>query len=224
MNYICTHTDFILPDFVDNSNYTIITDGTELQSQYTTPIMVADNELAPMKHCYSEGFQIYDIYKRQPDYEWVGIQHYRRYFKPDGDFNKTNIIPRPFLFNVRQQYARCHNIEDYDEMISIVNKLYPEKETDLPNMLFPCNCCILKHEIFNEWCDFIFNCTFEFNDRHNLHTDEDVKRFIDTKQKNGDYQNRLCGFLLERLSTIFFLNYFKDKPTEVQMKDLHLLS
>ena len=220
MIYLTAHKPFQCPEFVNNSNYTIITDGTDIGTHYPTKVIKANNELAPMKYTYSEGFQIYDIWINQPDYEWIGINHYRRYFKPDEEFEKINILPKPMQFNVRRQYAACHNVEDYDEIIEIINKYYPEMNTNLPDLFFPCNCCILTHDIFNQWCDFIFNCTFIFNERHHLYSDDDVAQFVNTKPKNGIYQNRLHGFLLERLSTIFFLNYFNKKPTELRCKDL----
>lgn len=220
MIFLTAHKPFCPPQFVNDSQYVIITDGTDIGLQYPTKVITANNELEPMKYTYSEGYQIYDILINQPDYEWIGINHYRRYFKPDDDFNHINILPKPFQFNVQRQYAACHNIEDYQEMIKIVNKYYPEMNTNLQDLFFPCNCCILEHEVFNQWCDFIFNCTFLFNERHHLYTDDDVAQFVNAKPKNGAYQNRLHGFLLERLSTIFFLNYFKDKPTELRCKDL----
>ena len=50
--YVCTHKDFNLEPFQSlKGNYVIVSDGTELQNTYPYPIIQADNELAPLKHC-----------------------------------------------------------------------------------------------------------------------------------------------------------------------------
>lgn len=212
--YICTHKDFQIPEWVEG-NYKIITDGTKLQGEYRFPVIEADNILKPMKHAYSEGFQIYQIWSTDTTSDWIGINHYRRYFRPSAltstgvkTDEEINILPIPMRFNVRSQYQSCHNVEDYDEIVSIINEYYPEYDTNIPDIFFPCNCCVLRREIFDEWCDFLFNTLFIYNQRHHLYTDDDVRKFVDTKGRGGDYQARLQAFLMERISTIFFLNYF----------------
>ena len=222
MIYICTHKDFLVPEFVTKDNYTIITDGTKLHNKYPCNVINAKNELEPLKHALSEGYQIYDIWKRNPNYEWIGINHYRRYFLPTDE--KINIIPRPLSFNVYNQYQACHNIEDWVVMLRLLDKLHPEMHAEqLPDVFFPCNCCILRHEIFDQWCSFLFEMVNAFNEFNQLKSDADVHHFVEGKLKRGEYQERIHGFLLERLSTVFWVHYFNKHPNDLKIRDLHMI-
>ena len=93
----------------------------------------------------------------------------------------------------------------------------------LPDVFFPCNCCILRHEIFDRWCSFLFEMTNAFNDFNKLKNDDDVFHFVEGKLKRGDYQARLNAFLLERLSTVFFVHYFNKHPNDLKIRDLHMI-
>ena len=78
MIYICTHTDF--EEYKKNGDYTIIS-SNELNNEYSFPVINADNELSDMQFGYAEGYMIYDIWKKHSlNQEWIGINHYRRYF------------------------------------------------------------------------------------------------------------------------------------------------
>lgn len=213
-NYVLTHQDFVLPDFVDDT-YKIITDGTELQNNYNLPVIKADNELAPMKWCYSEGFMIYDIWKKYTDSDYISINHYRRYFQ---SIKPENTLPPKWFFDIYRQYACCHNGEDLLKVKGIINTYYPEYDTNGSDGLFTCNMSILDRDTFNDYCKFVFSVLDIFNDKNNLHSDEDVRAYVEKnkiKYKttfNIDYQSRLHGFLMERVGTIFFNNRFKDRP------------
>ena len=210
--YICTHKDFTLPEGLQG-NYTIITDGTDLQNSYQYPIIKADNELLPMKHSYSEGVMLYDIWKKDTQSEYIGINHYRRYLQSQFfDGEDENVIPIPMAFNLYAQYAMCHNFLDLLECKSIIEKYYADFNTNVQGFL-PCNMAILEHSIYNEWCAFVFGVLEIFNERKHLYTDEDVRNYVAKYFPNNvDYQSRLNAFLMERLSTIFFANKFDGKP------------
>lgn len=212
MNYICTHKDFEIPQGL-KGDYTIITDGTDLQNNYQYPIIKADNELMPLKHAYSEGLMIYDIWKKDNDSEYIGINHYRRYLEAQfiEELNE-NVLPIPMAFNMDTQYACCHNIADLTTCRVIIEQYYPEYNTNIPIGFFPCNMAILEHDTFNEWCTFIFGVLDIFNEKMKFTSDEDVRKYIEQYfPKNVDYQSRLHAFLLERLSTIYFANKFNNK-------------
>jgi hypothetical protein len=225
MIYIATHTDF--NEYKKNGEYTIIS-AKELKNNYSFPWILADNELKPIQFAYAEGYVIHDIYQKTND-EWVGLNHYRRYF--DNPTNETT-LPTPMHCNMHQQYAGCHNIEDLINCENIIDKYYPEYSMDYNNInvLFPCNMFIMNRTDFNNYHNFIFGVLDKFNDENNLHSDEDVYNYV-TNNKNKyrttahtdiKYQSRLQGFLMERLGTIFFLKYFKDKP--VIYKDIKVVS
>ena len=211
--YICTNKDFNIPEGL-KGNYKIITDGTELTNKYPYSITKANNELTPLKHAYSEGHMIYEIWKNDTDSDYIGINHYRRFL--DIQFKEEvqeNVLPIPWGFNLYNQYAACHNIKDLDECIDIINKHYPQYNTNVLLGYYPCNICILDRSAFNEWCEFIFGVLDIFNERKGFTCDEDVRNYVRKtfKEDKVDYQSRLHGFLLERLSTIFFVNKFQSK-------------
>lgn len=212
--YICTIKNFNIPEGL-KGNYKIITDGTDLNNTYPYPIIKADNELTPMKHAYSEGHMIYDIWKNDTESSMIGINHYRRYL--DVQFKeeiKENVLPIPMAFDVYNQYAACHNISDLNECLNIINKYYPEYNPNIPLVgLYACNICVLERDIFNEWCKFIFGVLDIFNERRHFTCDADVKKYTEQYFPNNvEYQSRIQAFLMERLSTIFFTKKFNEKP------------
>ena len=228
MIYIATHTDF--DEYIkNNDNYKIIA-KEELKKDYTVPVIVADNDIAPMQFAYSEGFLIRDIQLKTND-EWVGLNHYRRYF--DNPQNETT-IPTAMNVNMHQQYASCHNINDLLQCEDIINEYFPEYslQFDRINQLYICNMFIMKREDFEEYCNFVFGVLEKFNDKNNLHTDEDVYNYVSNNAKNGlygrkqidtKYQARLHGFLMERLGTIFFIIHFINKGEKVTFKPIHMV-
>lgn len=211
--YICTHKDFEIPEGL-KGNYKIITDGTELTNNYPYPINKAENELTPLKHGYSEGVMIYDIWKNDTDSDYIGINHYRRYFDVQRieDDIQQNILPIPMAFNMYDQYKGCHHIADLNECKNIIEKYYGEYNTNVIGF-YPCNMAVLDHDTFDEWCKFIFGVLDIFNERRHFTCEEDIRRYVEQYfPNNTDYQSRIQGFLLERLSTIYFANKFNEKP------------
>jgi len=203
MRYICTHKEFNEPRLDGDS--IIITDGVELTGQYKYPVIKADNELEPLKHSYAELYQMYDIFKKDTTSEYITINHYRRYFNP---LTEENTVPVPFPMDLRAQYAMCHNIQHLDQCIQIIKKYYPTYNTDNLKVLFPCNMSTQTHEVFNDYCDFIFTILREFHEQNHLHTDADVANYVSNYNNQSiDYQSRLGGFLSERIGTIYFLNH-----------------
>ena len=73
----------------------------------------------------------------------------------------------------------------------------------------------MKNEDFIKYGEFIFGVLFEFDRRHKIENDDDIKNLIQMKIKKIDtkfesnYQFRQEGFLMARLSTIFYNSYFK---------------
>lgn len=215
MIYLATHTDF--NEYKKEGDYKIIS-VTELKNKYSFPVIVADNDLKQLYFAYSEGYLIKDIYLKTND-EWVGINHYRRYF--ENPKNETT-LPTPIRCNMHQQFANCHNIEDLYKVEKIIDTYFPEYSMNYEkiNELYPCNMFIMKREDFNEYYRFVFGVLEKFNEENNLHTNEDVYNYVkgnrmkyhSHERLDIKYQSRLQGFLMERLGTIFFLQHFKDTP------------
>ena len=87
----------------------------------------------------------------------------------------------------------------------------------------------MKSEKFVEYGEFLFGVLMEFDRRHNLKNDDDLKRFVlqefSKTQNNGmrnnnvDYQSRVEAFLSERISQIFYDYHFKN-PLEIKVTNL----
>ena len=192
-----------------------------------------DDDILKMEHAYSEGARIHALWKAgyHKKTKYIGTAHYRRYFE---FFDKVPNLDEIFeehdamyeLFDlgwpsIERNYIACHNIKDLEMCIDIINTKFPEyaeaAEVSMVNMDFvPCNIFILKSEMFDEWCKFVFGVLDEYNKIMGFKTDLDVTNYVVNHMDdyvnlkggppNNDtsYQSRIQSFLIERLSSIFF--------------------
>lgn len=189
-----------------------------------------------MEHAYSEGARIHALLHTDLLKKYVGTAHYRRYFDffdkiPDLDeiFSNHDAIYQDFDLgwpSIRENYRACHNIDDLNLCIDIINEKYPKyahaaNEVMDGKFFVPCNIFILKKEMFIKWCDFVFGVLDEYNRRMGFSTDLDVynhvinnmDKYVDDKgglpNSSTAYQSRIHAFLMERISSIFFKKEIK---------------
>ena len=103
---------------------------------------------------------------------------------------------------VYEQYANCHNIEDYDKAIEIAKSKYPQYASiiDEYNNLtygYYFNMFIFPQKIFNEYCTWLFDILFGVFDNIG-------------KLKENAYQQRAIGFIAERLTGVYIYNLIKN--------------
>ena len=73
----------------------------------------------------------------------------------------------------------------------------------------------MKREDFIKYGEFVFGVLFEFDRRHNLKNDKDVKNLVISgikrtgKRAKVYYQSRQEGFIMERIANIFYDYHFK---------------
>lgn len=96
--------------------------------------------------------------------------------------------------NNYKQYADCHNIRDYDLAIKCLIEKYPDFKKAIEiynnsNMAYFTNCFVMKISLFKEYAEWLFSILFEI--------ESDIKFYKD------NYQNRVMGFLSERLFGIY---------------------
>ncbi len=134
----------------------------------------------------------------------VGLEHYRRHFLLKNDWYqkmKENdidvILPAPLYVapSIAQNYKDRHTASDWDFMMDYLNRIYPEdyrKAVDFfdTNLYSPCNMFIMKKEILDELCKWLFPILFVCAEH--------------SREREDPYQNRYPGFLAERLMTFFF--------------------
>jgi hypothetical protein len=61
----------------------------------------------------------------------------------------------------------------------------------------------MKQEYFIKWGESVYDVPLEFDRKYNLTTDEDIENSIRKERINNidvEYQSRLEGFLMERIS------------------------
>ena len=208
--FIITHKDF--PNKMLNRYYKILCDNKEqLKNKYKIKIIdtYENNELYPKRIGYCEGSK---IKKKKKNYKlknatvkYVGFNHYRRIFNfknsiPDLDeiFSKNDVIlyeGNNFGKTIKELYDIYHFSNFLDEVLEIIKNKYPEYYQT----------------------NFVFGVLFEFDRLHNLKCDNDIKNFIlkeiELSGKNYDinYQCRQEGFILERISNVFYNYHFKNK-------------
>ena len=153
--------------------------------------------------------------------EYVGLSHYRRRFDlSDNEIEKITtgeldvIVTTPMINvpNVKYMYGKNHNIEDWEKMLKVVAEKCPEytqavETVEKSNYYVPYNMFIMKWEIFDKYCEWLFpileKCEQLIGDY------EDV------------YQNRYIGFLAERLMTAYIFKHRND--LKIMFCDKHFL-
>ena len=172
----------------------------------------------------------YWVWKNADKTNNVGFEHYRRHFPLKS--NEINnilteydiILPeRTNLYtSIQSDYIYNHSFHDIHMIEKIIKDLYPEygeswdKYMKGMGYMYYRNMFITNWENFDKLFTFIFDILNEFERRNNLKTFEDYKRHIENHAehvlleehvKNGttwkEYQLRLCGFISERLVTLW---------------------
>jgi len=158
---------------------------------------------------YCELTVMYWIWKNT-DSEYIGLSHYRRRFDfedddialiKDKDVDCVLTIPMINVPDVRYMYGKNHDASDWEVMVDVVNKMYPEYLQSLSvvgksNYYVPYNMFVMKRNVFNDYCEWLFPILGEC---------EEIMG-----QKNDVYQNRYIGFLAERLMTAYIYHHRED--------------
>lgn len=176
--------------------------------------------------------------------DYVGLFHYRRYLNFVDDvtkefagtpdilqkygISKPNlakifasydvVVPRacdvkkaaPSLY---EYYKSAHIASDMDKVLDIIGSLYPaqrqiaEKCWKEASTFYVCNIIIAKKQIFDEYARWLFSILFELE-----------KQIGKDVPKRDSYQQRVYGFLAERMTGIFLAVH-----PELKIKELPLL-
>lgn len=171
--------------------------------------------------------------------DYIGLCHYRRYFCAAShgsdveskhkailhrsDYEKLLqqydvILPKKrnyYIETVRSQYEHAHNKRDLDEVEHIIAERYPEYSeafTKVMNRtkLHILNMFAMKKELFDEYCEWLFDILFELEKR------------IDISCYN-QYESRVFGFLSERLFNVW-LEYQHLEKHEVEIVNLEKIN
>lgn len=183
---------------------------------------------------FSEWQKIFELFLMPNQLkDYVGLAHFHRFLKfsddlnyiPDMDeeFKKADCITKKIAVTdgLRNQYAVCHNVEDYDLMTEIVKEKFPMYADAVEfasekGFIIDSNIMILRREDFVLMCEFVFKVLFEYCRRVGINPSSDESFINYMKAHEEKYlkkhlpdddehlqQARICSFLAERLVIIY---------------------
>ena len=235
MVYIIAHKDF--PYLIRDNIHTVLQVGSAINGDLG--IGICDNtgdNISEKNKFFLDMTGVYWAWKNSPHYDYIGTQAYRRDFGLSKseivDILKTHdVIASPFFVpnSLYEQYKACHIIKDLEECEKIISDLYPEYGDKFSHFIRETNklyigCgCIAPYEKYNEINSFVFSVLFEFENRYGFKTYEE---WVDYAEKSGqnlmpedhkksglsaaEYQERLLGFLYERIFTFYVCENYKN--------------
>ena len=227
MIYIATHKKFNVPKL---NGYCALQVGAEGKEKYGYLRDNIGNHISGKNANYCELTGLYWIWKNTDD-SYKGLVHYRRYFGRNNLSNKiSDICSYEYLLNCLKsvdivlpyveyfkQNAKeeillhCCTEEIFDKLRQIIETKYPdyietydryfnENKASLFNMLF------CKREIFDAYCEWLFSILFV------------LEKQVDLAKLNT-YQQRLYGFLSERLLNVWVI---KNKLVVKHLPVIHM--
>ena len=227
MIYIATHKKFNVPNL---NGYCALQVGAEGKEKYGYLRDNIGNHISGKNANYCELTGLYWIWKNTDD-SYKGLVHYRRYFGRNNLSNKiSDICSYEYLLNCLKsvdivlpyveyfkQNAKeeillhCCTEEIFDKLRQIIETKYPDyietydryfnaNKASLFNMLF------CKREIFDAYCEWLFSILFV------------LEKQVDLAKLNT-YQQRLYGFLSERLLNVWVI---KNKLVVKHLPVIHM--
>lgn len=180
--------------------------GAALTEERLSPGIVTDDageNISARNRQYCELTALYWIWKHAEE-EIVGLAHYRRHFILPGDWlarmqdhDVDVILPTPLYVtpSIGENYKSRHDPSDWIFMMEFLRRSQEAIGQEAMaffagNLYSPCNMFIMKREILNQFCSWLFPI-LEAVVAHG-------------RQKEDAYLNRYPGFLSERLMTFYF--------------------
>jgi hypothetical protein len=180
--------------------------GHSLKDEWSSSHLVPDDtgdNISVMNGKLNELTSVYWAWKNYAKLgnpEYVGFNHYRRFFPRDQilDYCDIDLIIGSPVFSetklsLAKQYSIYHNIGDLQMCVNIIREHDMEWGNSFKDYLLtetlnfaPCNMFIMRKRMFFEWCSFVFPIIF------------DLERRIDLTGRDN-YQRRAICFLVERI-------------------------
>lgn len=195
-----------------------------------TFLPLRDNEgdnIADLNPVYAENTAIYWIWKHSTA-DIVGQCQYRRRIRiPEGAFDTHDaVVSRHIKLggSLKFQYSICHSKLDIDLAEKIIKEKYPDyfsawKYVMEKNCLHYSNGFVMKRELYDDYCTFLFSFLADFFTEKGHGLGEGLKNAIqeeiDGKKRNParglKYQLQIGGFLSERLFTVWLKKSVPDE-------------
>lgn len=167
-----------------------------------------------------------NIKKIYPDLEYIGLNHYRRYFsfKIKNHFEDAVLQPenkvaeymldktklekflftnkaviakqRIYPYSLEVDYSVCHISEDLRTLKKIIHKKYPEYDRDIYIVITRERKLSPYNMSILRWHDFDAYCTWLFNILFEAEKQIDISNY-------NDVQGRIFGYMAERLFNVW---------------------
>lgn len=213
--YVVTHKIMELPEKLTNKGFSLISVGSACEkNKQGFSDNVGDN-ISYKNANYCELTALYWIWKNDDESKYKGLCHYRRFFAKgyfshdignymvDTDFiNIFNdgidiILPEKqyFVRSAEENYLRCGYKKDLDITRNVLLEKYPEYLKEYDNVMngnksYLTNMFVAKKEIFDQYCNWLFDILFE------------VERRTDISSYSIQ-EARIFGYISERLLTVW---------------------
>ena len=177
---------------------------------------------------YCELTGVYWLWKNINDIDIIGINHYRRYFSKSEIIKNSKlflttkkiekllkkydiILPKKEIYRETAYEQYCIDSgfsKDLDKVRKIIEQRYNNylkafDEIMNGNKMHQFNMMICNKELYNSYCEWLFDILFE------------LEKTVDLSEYN-DYQKRIYGFLSERLLNVWVkTNLLKVKEVTV---------
>lgn len=163
--------------------------------------------------------------------DYVGLVHYRRYFRGNGEKLKGKsilseenvtellkgydcILPKKrnyFIESIYSHYKHAHHIQDLDATREILAEDYPEYIESFDKImsgktLHLYNMFVMKKADVDQYCAWLFDILFKLEEKIDISTYD-------------NYQKRVFGFIAERLFNVW-IEHHKFKIKEVPVVNL----
>lgn len=191
-----------------NDVYTPIQVGKALHSDLNLGFITDDtgDNISKLNPLYCELTAQYWGWKNL-DCEYIGLQHYRRYF--DFVFDEKNVdkvfkdcdvvLPDPFYLPASIFDFWCENLvpEDVYVAVKLLESMYPEdygkgQRFLCGNKHYPCNMFLCKKTLFDEFAAWQFPYLGE------------LRKYL--RMSGYSRERRILGFLAEGLLPMYFIN------------------
>jgi len=229
--FICAHSDFDV--YPRNSVYKVIHGCDHPLNVDLEQYVETETDLSPFQFSLAEGSRMYWLYKNYCFKDYVGFCQYRKYF---GFFEEVPCIEDIFKshdvvvcrnnigVSMYQQYAISHRIKDFDDAFIIFSKICPNISNKIrisicQNFMYDCNMFIMRSDDFKEYCNVVFTTIREFCRKRGWVMDSDIVSFVSNHKSEYikqaypgnliEYQSRVLGFILERLTSLYIGAVFK---------------
>lgn len=224
--YVVTHKPFDVPSLDDS--YRCIQAGAEINEDLGYLKDNEGNHVSDLNPYLNECTAMYWIWKNDTTSKFVGLNHYRRYFRgKDGNIIGKNELTQylteydivlserniSYPRKVKEVMSEYVDADAYDEGFRLITEMMKKKCPDYLDTFvqvmegyafYSCNMFITSKEIWDEYCKWLFDLILDASAEFNL------ERF-------DEYSQRMIGFFAERLLSVWIMKH------SYKMKELPIL-